>query len=153
MVPALRRLAKVSDVSLAVSLHAPDNALRDQLVPDQPQGTRSKADRLRGYVARDHRRPKVTWEYVMLNGVNDSIAHAKATDTAAAGACLQGQPDPVQSFPGTDYNPRRPDTIRRFAGRLMRAGIISITPRRVAMTSTPPGQLVGKVAWTAAVGT
>ena len=146
VVPALRRLAEVSDVSLAVSLHAPDNALRDQLVPiNRKYPLEELIGACREYVARDHRR-KVTWEYVMLDGVNDSIAHAKAMIRLLQGVPSKVNLIPFNPFPGTRYRTSPPDTIEAFRQRLRRAGIISITRKtRGDDIDAACGQLVGKV--------
>lgn len=146
VVPALRRLKEVSDVSLAVSLHAPDDALRDQLVPiNRKYPLEELIPACRDYIAGDKRR-KVTWEYVMLDGVNDSISHAKALIRLLQGTPSKVNLIPFNPFPGTDYRTSPPDRIDAFRDRLMRAGIITITRKtRGDDIDAACGQLVGRV--------
>ncbi len=74
VVPALDRLAEVTDVALAVSLHATDDALRDELVPiNKKYPIRELLEACKRYVGQEGRR-KVTFEYVLLDGVNDTPA-------------------------------------------------------------------------------
>ena len=146
IVPALRRLAEVSDVSLAVSLHAPDNALRDELVPiNRKYPLEQLIPACKEYVARDRRR-KITWEYVMLDGVNDSIKHAKALIRLLEGVPSKVNLIPFNPFPGTAYKTSPPDRVEVFRQRLKRAGIMAMTRKtRGDDIDAACGQLVGKV--------
>jgi len=146
IVPALRRLREVSDVSLAVSLHAPNNELRDQLVPiNQKYPLEELIPACRDYVAGDKRR-KVTWEYVMLDGVNDSDRHAKQLIRLLEGTPSKMNLIPFNPFPGTEYRCSSAERIEAFRQRLMRAGIISITRKtRGDDIDAACGQLVGRV--------
>jgi len=146
VVPALRRLREVSDVSLAVSLHAPDNALRDQLVPiNRKYPLEELIPACVDYV-KDDRRRKITWEYVMIDGVNDSIAHAKSLIRLLQGVPSKVNLIPFNPFPGTDYKTSPADRVDAFRWRLMRAGIITITRKtRGDDIDAACGQLVGKV--------
>jgi len=146
VVPALNRLREVSDVSLAVSLHAPDNGLRDLLVPiNQKYPLEDLIPACKAYVAGDKRR-KVTWEYVMLDGVNDSISHAKALIRRLEGVPSKVNLIPFNPFPGTRYQASSPERVEAFRERLMRAGIITITRKtRGDDIDAACGQLVGKV--------
>ncbi len=146
IVPALRRLREHSDVSLAVSLHAPDNALRDQLVPiNRKYPLEELIPACKDYVHADKRR-KITWEYVMLDGVNDSISHAKALIRLLQGVPSKVNLIPFNPFPGTDYKTSPPERIDAFRERLKRAGIITITRKtRGEDIDAACGQLVGRV--------
>src|SRR5690606_2684547 len=98
VVPALRRLADACDVALAVSLHAPNDALRDELVPiNKKYPIAELLDACREYVARQPHQMHVTWEYVMLDGVNDSDEHAYQL-----GRLLRGVPSKINLIP---FNP------------------------------------------------
>ncbi len=120
MVPQIDRLAADCPVALAVSLHASNDALRDRLVPlnrKYPLGELLAA--CRRYL-RSAPRDFITFEYVMLDGVNDAESHARRTDRTGARRAVQVQPDPVQSVPGcraqavvTGTHPR----LRAAAGR------------------------------------
>ncbi len=146
IVPALRRLREVSDVSLAVSLHAPDNALRDQLVPiNRKYPLEELIPACRDFIRHDKRR-KITWEYVMLDGVNDSIAHAKALIRLLQGVPSKVNLIPFNPFPGSEYRTSPPERVEAFRQRLLRAGIMSITRKtRGDDIDAACGQLVGKV--------
>lgn len=146
IVPALMRLREVSDVSLAVSLHAADNALRDELVPiNRKYPLEALIPACREFIRHDKRR-KVTWEYVMLDGVNDSIAHAKALIRLLQGVPSKVNLIPFNPFPGSKYRTSPAERVEAFRQRLKRAGIISITRKtRGDDIDAACGQLVGKV--------
>jgi 23S rRNA (adenine2503-C2)-methyltransferase len=146
IVPALQRLRGVSDVSLAVSLHAPDNELRDQLVPINRKYPLEVLIPACKEFIKDDKRRKITWEYVMLDGVNDSIAHAKALIRLLQGVPSKVNLIPFNPFPGTDYQTSPPDRVEAFRQRLRRAGIVSTTRKtRGDDIDAACGQLVGKV--------
>jgi 23S rRNA (adenine2503-C2)-methyltransferase len=146
IVPALRRLGERTQISLAVSLHAANNALRDELVPiNRKYPLEQLMPACRDYVARTpHRR--ITWEYVMLDGVNDSDA-----DADALAGLLRDIPSkinliPFNPFPGTHYRCSSRRRIERFTERLCRAGY-TVTVRRTRGDDIDGacGQLVGRV--------
>lgn len=146
IVPALRRLREVSDVSLAVSLHAPDNELRDQLVPiNRKYPLEELIPACREFIQHDRRR-KITWEYVMLDGVNDSIAHAKALIRLLQGVPSKVNLIPFNPFPGSAYQTSPAERVEAFRQRLKRSGIIAVTRKtRGDDIDAACGQLVGKV--------
>jgi 23S rRNA (adenine2503-C2)-methyltransferase len=146
IVPALRRLREVSDVSLAVSLHAPDNALRDQLVPiNRKYPLEELIPACREFIRHDKRR-KITWEYVMLDGVNDSDRHAKALIRLLEGVPSKLNLIPFNPFPGAGYQTSPPERVEAFRQRLLRSGIMAITRKtRGDDISAACGQLVGRV--------
>ncbi len=146
IVPNLYRLREVSDVSLAVSLHAPDNGLRDELVPiNRKYPLESLIPACRDFIRGDKRR-KITWEYVMLDGVNDSIAHAKALIRLLEGTPSKINLIPFNPFPGSPYRSSPPERIAAFRQRLLRAGIMTIVRKtRGDDIDAACGQLVGRV--------
>ncbi len=146
IVPNLYRLREVSDVSLAVSLHAPNNELRDELVPiNRKYPLEMLIPACREFIKDDKRR-KVTWEYVMLDGINDSIAHAKQLIRLLEGTPSKMNLIPFNPFPGSSYRASHPEQIERFRQKLMKAGIISIVRKtRGDDIDAACGQLVGKV--------
>jgi 23S rRNA (adenine2503-C2)-methyltransferase len=146
IVPALNRLRQVSDVSLAVSLHAPNDQLRDQLVPiNRRYPLAELIPACREFVKGDKRR-KVTWEYVMLDGVNDSLAHAKQLIRLLEGTPSKVNLIPFNPFPGTAYQASPPERVEAFRQRLKRSGIISTTRKtRGDDIDAACGQLVGRV--------
>ena len=146
VVPGIRALARRCPVSLAVSLHAPDDALRDVLVPinrKYPIDTllaacREFADALP--------RQKITFEYVMLDGINDTPEHARRLTRRLAGVPAKVNLIPFNPFPGIRYR-RSPDaTIDRFRDVLMAAGLMTITRKtRGGDIDAACGQLAGRV--------
>ncbi len=146
VIPALDRLRDVSPVSLAVSLHAPNDALRNELVPLNKKYPLSELlAACRRYVEGEARR-RVTFEYVMLDGVNDSpaLAHELA-------ALLKDMPAkinliPFNPFPSTRYKRSSPAAIERFRNILMTAGLVTVTRKtRGDDIDAACGQLAGKV--------
>ena len=146
VVPGIRALARRCPVSLAVSLHAPDDALRDVLVPinrKYPIDTLLAACReFAGALPRQ----KVTFEYVMLDGLNDTPEHARRLTRRLAGVPAKVNLIPFNPFPGARYR-RSPDAvIDRFRDVLMAAGLMTITRRtRGGDIDAACGQLAGRV--------
>jgi 23S rRNA (adenine2503-C2)-methyltransferase len=146
IVPALKRLRELCDISLAVSLHAPENGLRDQLVPiNRKYPLEELIPACREFVRGDKRR-KVTWEYVMLDGVNDSLRQAKALIRLLEGTPSKVNLIPFNPFPGSPYQVSPPERVEAFRQRLKRSGIIATTRKtRGDEIDAACGQLVGKV--------
>ncbi len=151
LVPAIDRLGQTCPVSLAVSLHAPNDELRDQLVPlNRKYPIADLLAACRRFIGQDHSR-RITFEYVMLDGINDSPACARELVK-----CLRGIPAkinliPFNKFPGTIYNSSSADSIDRFRDILIGAGLMTITRKtRGEDIDAACGQLVGKVASRAA---
>ena len=146
IVPALYKLREESDVSLAVSLHAPDNELRDELVPiNRKYPLEELIPACRDFISGDKRR-KITWEYVMLDGINDTDRHAKALIRLLEGVPSKLNLIPFNPFPGSPYKTSTPERIEAFRQRLMRSGIMAITRKtRGEDIDAACGQLVGKV--------
>lgn len=146
VVPAMYQLSKVSDVALAVSLHAPNDELRNVLVP------LNKKYPLKELIAackdffKDEKRRYVTMEYVMLAGVNDSPVHAKQLIALLKDVRAKVNLIPFNPFPNTIYKRSDNATIDRFQEILMNAGINTITRKtRGDNIDAACGQLVGQV--------
>jgi 23S rRNA (adenine2503-C2)-methyltransferase len=146
IVPALRRLREISDVSLAVSLHAANNELRDQLVPiNRKYPLEELIPACKDFISRDKRR-KITWEYVMLDGVNDTDRHAKELIRLLEGVASKVNLIPFNPFPGTGYRTSPPERVEAFRQRLMRSGVMAMTRKtRGDDIDAACGQLVGRV--------
>lgn len=146
VVPALDRLAEVTDIALAVSLHATDDALRDELVPiNKKYPIHDLLAACKRYIGKDGRR-KVTFEYVLLDGVNDTPAHAKALVRLLSKVPSKINLIPFNPFPNSGYRCSKPDTVARFQAILVEAGFITIIRRtRGDDIDAACGQLVGKV--------
>lgn len=146
VVPALGRLKEVSDVALALSLHAPTDELRNELVPlNKKYPIREVLDACKHYISGDTRR-KVTIEYVMLDGVNDSPEQARALVKVLQGVPSKVNLIPFNPFPNTQYRRSTDAAIERFGDILHKAGLITVTRRtRGDDIDAACGQLVGKV--------
>lgn len=146
IVPNIYRLREVSDVSLAVSLHAPDNALRDRLVPiNRRYPLEQLLPACKAFIEGDKRR-RITWEYVMIDGVNDSIAHAKRLVRLLEGIPSKVNLIPFNPFPGSDYRTSLPEQVEAFRQRVLRSGIVAVTRKtRGREIAAACGQLVGRV--------
>jgi 23S rRNA (adenine2503-C2)-methyltransferase len=146
IVPNIYRLAEVSDVSLAVSLHAPENGLRDQIVPiNRKYPLETLIPACRAYLRGEPRR-RITWEYVMLKDVNDSDRHAKALIRLLEGTPSKVNLIPFNPFPGSGFETSDPERIEAFRQRLKRSGLVAITRKtRGDEIAAACGQLVGQV--------
>ena len=146
MVPMIDQLRAANHVSLAVSLHAPNDALRDQLVPlnkKYPIAELMKA--CRRYVdGAPHR--KVTFEYVMLDGINDSAAHARELVKLLEGVPAKVNLIPFNPFPNAAYTCSSPVAIAEFRRIMTEAGLVTVTRKtRGDDIDAACGQLVGRV--------
>lgn len=146
VVPALDQLGEVSNVTLAVSLHATNDTLRSELVPlNRKYPIAELLAACKRYIAHSHNR-KVTFEYVMLDGINDSPAHARALCRLLSTIPSKVNLIPFNPFPFTQYRCSTPGTIQRFSEILQKAGLISITRKtRGDDIDAACGQLVGRV--------
>lgn len=146
MVPGIDRLSERCPVSLAVSLHAPDDALRNELVPlNKSYPIDELLAACRRYAIRNPRE-KITFEYVMLDGVNDSPEQARALAKRLRGIPAKVNLIPFNPFPDSGYQ-RSPKTkIDRFRELLIEAGLITITRKtRGEDIDAACGQLAGRV--------
>ncbi|GAB4509925.1 MAG: 23S rRNA (adenine(2503)-C(2))-methyltransferase RlmN [Sulfuricaulis sp.] len=146
VVPMLERLHDECPVSLAVSLHAPNDALRDQLVPlNKKYPIQELLEACRRYCA-DSPRSRVTFEYVMLEGVNDSIEHAHELVRILSDVPSKVNLIPFNPFPQTQYRRSSKEAIDRFREVLIAAGLTTITRKtRGDDIDAACGQLAGRV--------
>ena len=146
IVPAMDRLREDCPVALAVSLHAPDDALRDRLVPiNAKYPLRALMAACVRYLDRAPR-DFVTFEYVMLDGVNDADAHARELIALVRDVPCKFNLIPFNPFPGSGFRRSPPERIRRFAGILIEAGIVTTTRKtRGEDVDAACGQLAGQV--------
>lgn len=146
LVPLIDRLRQTCPVSLAVSLHAPDDALRTELVPlNRKYPIAELLSACRRYVADEPRRT-ITFEYVMLAGVNDSLAHAHALAALLASLPAKVNLIPFNPFPQARYRRSPPDAIDAFREVMLAAGLMTITRRpRGDDIDAACGQLAGRV--------
>ncbi len=144
--PALYRLREVSDISLAVSLHAPCDELRNQLVPlNRKYPLAELVAACKHYIAGQLHR-QITWEYVMLESVNDSPAQAQALTKLLAGIPSKVNLIPFNPFEGAGYRRSSEAAIDRFRAILMAQGLTVITRKtRGDDIHAACGQLAGRV--------
>ncbi|RIK94679.1 MAG: 23S rRNA (adenine(2503)-C(2))-methyltransferase RlmN [Burkholderiales bacterium] len=146
VVPMIDRLREDCPVALAVSLHAPDDELRDRLVPlNRKYPLAELMAACRRYLERAPR-DFITFEYVMLDGLNDSDAHAEALLRCVRDVPCKFNLIPFNPFPNSGLR-RSPDArIRAFAQRLVDAGIVTTVRRtRGDDIDAACGQLAGEV--------
>ncbi|HWA14463.1 MAG TPA: 23S rRNA (adenine(2503)-C(2))-methyltransferase RlmN [Burkholderiales bacterium] len=146
LVPAMDRLAAQLPVALAVSLHAPDDALRDRLVPiNRKYPLKELMAACKRYIAvapRDF----VTFEYVMLDGVNDSDEHARELVALVKGVSCKFNLIPFNPFPDAGFARSPAARIAAFRDILMQAGLVTTTRKtRGDDIDGACGQLAGQV--------
>jgi 23S rRNA (adenine2503-C2)-methyltransferase len=147
VIPGMDRLRDECPVALAISLHAPNDELRDKLVPV------NRKYPLRDLIAACNRylekapRDFVTFEYVMLDGVNDAPEHARELAAIAKRVRCKYNLIPFNPFPQADFKRSDSERIRRFAEILSRAGL-TVTTRKTRGDDIAAacGQLAGDVA-------
>jgi len=146
LVPMIERLGDDCNVALAVSLHAPNDELRNQIVPiNKLHPIAALLEACWAYTAKNANR-FVTFEYVMLRGINDSSAHADQLSALLTGKPAKINLIPFNPFPGTRFKRSSADTIRHFQNRLRQQGLVATTRRtRGADIDAACGQLAGKV--------
>jgi 23S rRNA (adenine2503-C2)-methyltransferase len=154
MVPMIDRLSQESDVSLAFSLHAPVDELRDTLVPlNKKYPIEELMDACVRYAERKPR-TSITFEYTMMKGINDQPEHARALAKLMRKVDARVQRDnaakvnliPFNPFPGTRYERAAEDDIRAFQKQLLDSGVLTMVRRtRGDDIDAACGQLKGQV--------
>jgi 23S rRNA (adenine2503-C2)-methyltransferase len=146
IVPAMYKLSKECDVSMAVSLHAANDELRNSLVPiNEKYPLKELMDACRDY-ARLGPRKHITFEYVMLKDINDSTQDALALIKLLKNVPSKINLIPFNPFPNSNYLCSSKQTMLRFKDILHRAGIVTtIRKTRGEDIDAACGQLVGKV--------
>jgi 23S rRNA (adenine2503-C2)-methyltransferase len=146
LVPQIYRLAEVSNVALAVSLHAPDDALRNELVPINRKHPISELLPACWHYLDEQNGRSVTFEYVMLDAVNDSPAQARAVARLLKGHPAKVNLIPFNPFPGARYRRSSAPAIQRFRDELLQRGVLATVRRtRGEDIDAACGQLAGRV--------
>lgn len=148
VVPALDRLGEVSDVSLAVSLHAPNDELRDQLVPINRRYPIAEllaaCQRYLDKQTDTHR--VITIEYTLISGVNDGVEHARELAAVLRQLPCKINLIPFNPFPNSGYERPSKAAITRFWESLTQAGyVVTVRTTRGDDIDAACGQLVGQV--------
>jgi len=144
VVPAMQRLDQVTDVALAVSLHAPNDRLRNQLVPlNRKYPIRELLNACHSYID-GYKSRKITFEYVMLDGVNDSLEHARQLVGLIGNIPCKLNLIPFNPYPHALYRCSEQAAIDRFRDYTASKGIVTVTRRaRGDDIDAACGQLVG----------
>jgi len=133
-------------VALAVSLHAPNDALRDRLVPINRKYP--LAELLAACLRYIEKAPRdfVTFEYVMLRGVNDQVEHARELLALTQDVSCKFNLIPFNPFPSSGFARSEPEVIRRFQDVLLEAGLVAtVRKTRGDDIDGACGQLAGQV--------
>lgn len=148
VVPHLNELARVSDVALAVSLHAPNDELRNELVPiNRKYPIAVLFESIRNYLDGLSDNRSVTFEYTMLKGVNDSDDLARELSTLAKTIRCKINLIPFNPFPGTRYEVSSRNRIYAFQRILLNDGhVVTVRKTRGDDIDAACGQLAGQVA-------
>jgi len=146
VVPHINKLTDDLDVSLAISLHAPNDELRNQLVPlNQRFPIRELIDACRHYVG-DRNTRKITIEYVMLDGVNDRPQHARQLIKVLKGLRAKVNLIPFNPFSGVPYQCSSRQAIQQFSEILQSGRLVTTTRKtRGQDIDAACGQLAGKI--------
>ncbi|MDP9139261.1 MAG: 23S rRNA (adenine(2503)-C(2))-methyltransferase RlmN [Pseudomonadota bacterium] len=147
LVPFMDRLRGDVDTALAVSLHAPTDELRNQLVPiNRKYPIADLLEACRRYTDGKDRKTHIVYEYVMLDGINDKPEHARALAKLLGGMPAKVNLIPFNPFPQTQYKRSKPDVIQAFAKILRDRKIVATTRKtRGDDIDAACGQLVGRV--------
>ena len=146
LIPGIDKMCGATDASLAISLHAPDNALRDQLVPiNRKYPIEELLQACARYVRGLGEHRCITIEYTLIDGVNDSLAQAAQVSQLLSNLACKINLIPFNPFPGTPY--RRPSVsrVRKFQACLVNDGYtVTVRTTRGADIQAACGQLAGK---------
>ncbi|MCN4143938.1 MAG: 23S rRNA (adenine(2503)-C(2))-methyltransferase RlmN [Thiohalomonas sp.] len=147
VVPALKRLREECDVSLAISLHAPNDQIRDQIVPlNKKYPIKELLDACQYYFKGDTKKKHFTIEYVMLAGINDSETNARELADLLKKLPCKINLIPFNPFPDSEFSCSKIQTINPFKDILYKAGYVAVVRKtRGADIDAACGQLAGKV--------
>lgn len=147
LVPGIDKLAKTTDVSLALSLHAPNNALRDELVPiNRRYPLEDLLAAARRYLHACDDKRVITVEYTLIDGVNDRVEHARELAMVLRELPCKLNLIPFNPFPGSGYRRSQPAAIEAFQQVLQKSGYTTtVRSPRGDDIGAACGQLVGQV--------
>ena len=148
--PKINKLSKDIDVSLAISLHAPDDKLRDQIVPiNKKYPINSLMQACKDYLSNFESKKNITMEYIMIDGVNDSMKHAKKLAVLLSNVSCKINLIPFNSFEGSDYKRSKNSSMKSFKNYLMSKGFVTtLRVTRGDGVDAACGQLVGELSKT-----
>lgn len=147
LIPQINKLADRTDVSLAISLHAADDALRDIIVPiNQKYPIDNLLDACKNYLSAQKDNRHITIEYILIDGINDSLSHARSLSKILTGLACKINLIPFNPFDGCDYNRSKDKNIEVFRKHLSNKGFITtLRVTRGDDIDGACGQLVGNL--------
>ena len=147
VVPAMDRLGDTLDMRLAVSLHATNDALRDELVPvNKKYPLKELMAACRRFIDKQNSRSRITFEYVLLDGINDKPEHARELIKLLKGIPTLMNLIPFNPFEGSGYNTSSKQAVSRFSEILHNAGMTTVVRKtRGDDIDAACGQLAGKI--------
>jgi 23S rRNA (adenine2503-C2)-methyltransferase len=147
IVPEIKKLASRTDVSLAISLHAANDKLRDEIVPiNKKYPLDQLIQSCKDYLVNQSKRKTITIEYILIDGVNDSLEHAKQLVEVLRGLSCKVNLIPFNPFDGCNYWRSQEKAIKDFKDYLIRKGMITtLRITRGDAIDGACGQLVGKL--------
>jgi 23S rRNA (adenine2503-C2)-methyltransferase len=146
VIPGIEKLAELCPVSLAISLHATNNSLRNKLVPLNRKYPIEKLLKTCKNYSSATNDSYITFEYVMLKDVNDSLNEARALIKLLNGIPAKVNLIPFNPYKNSAFERSEDKVINNFRDKLYRAGIVTITRKtRGSDIDAACGQLVGEV--------
>jgi 23S rRNA (adenine2503-C2)-methyltransferase len=147
VVPAMDRLADILDMRLAVSLHASNDALRNELVPvNKKYPLKELMAACHRFIDKQNSRSRITFEYVLLDGINDQPEHARELIKLLKGIPTLMNLIPFNPFQGSGYNTSSKNAVLRFSELLHKAGMTTVVRKtRGEDIDAACGQLAGKI--------
>ena len=148
VIPGIEKLCESTDVSLALSLHAPNDELRNQLVPINRKYPIARLLDICGTYARNlGEKRTITIEYTLIDGINDAPGHAEELSRLLQGFPCKINLIPFNPFPGTGYKRPSMTAVTGFQNRLVNDGYsVTVRTTRGDDINAACGQLVGQVA-------
>ena len=147
VVPAIDRLGDTLDMRLAVSLHASNDELRDELVPiNKKYPLKELMAACRRFIDKQNTRSRITFEYVMLDGINDQPEHARELIKLLKGIPTLMNLIPFNPFEGSGYRTSSKNAVSRFREILQNSGMTTVVRKtRGEDIDAACGQLAGKI--------
>jgi 23S rRNA (adenine2503-C2)-methyltransferase len=147
LIPQINKLADRTDVSLAISLHAADDSLRDIIVPiNKKYPINNLLEACKNYLSNQKDGRHITIEYILIDGINDSIDHARSLSKILTGLACKINLIPFNPFDGCDYKRSKDKNIEIFRKHLFNKGFITtLRVTRGDDIDGACGQLVGNL--------